>query len=31
MLWIGRVTNGRIDYANSEDQRKGALLRLKGE
>ncbi|WP_326940177.1 ABC transporter substrate-binding protein [Actimicrobium sp. GrIS 1.19] len=31
MLWIGRVTNGRIDYANSEDQRKSALLRLKGE
>ncbi|MEB0133832.1 ABC transporter substrate-binding protein [Actimicrobium sp. CCC2.4] len=29
MLWIGRIVGGRIDYANSEDQRRDALLRLK--
>lgn len=30
MLLMGVVANGRIDYAYSEDQKRGALLRLKG-
>lgn len=29
MLWIGRIVAGRVDYANSDDQRRDALLRLK--
>jgi len=29
MLLIGKVTSGRVDYAYAEDQRRGALLRLK--
>ncbi|HEX7649445.1 MAG TPA: ABC transporter substrate-binding protein [Noviherbaspirillum sp.] len=29
MLLMGVVSNGRVDYAYAEDQKKGALLRLK--
>ncbi len=31
MLLIGKVTSGRVDYAYAEDQRRGALLRLKAQ
>ncbi|GAA4011289.1 ABC transporter substrate-binding protein [Actimicrobium antarcticum] len=31
MLWIGKIAGGRIDYADSEDQRRGAVLRFKGK
>jgi branched-chain amino acid transport system substrate-binding protein len=31
MLMMGVVTNGRVDYAYSDDQKRGALLRLKGQ
>ncbi|MFT5590678.1 MAG: branched-chain amino acid transport system substrate-binding protein [Bradyrhizobium sp.] len=29
MLWIGRIVNGRVEYAYREDQRRDALLRFK--
>ncbi|WP_420093129.1 ABC transporter substrate-binding protein [Noviherbaspirillum denitrificans] len=31
MLIMGVVSNGRVDYANTDDQKKGALLRLKAQ
>lgn len=31
MLIMGVVTNGRVDYAYAEDQKRGALLRMKAQ
>ena len=31
MLWIGKIANGRVEYANSDDLRRDALLRMKGQ
>ncbi len=31
MLWIGKIAEGRVEYANSEDQKRGALMRIKAQ
>ncbi len=31
MIWIGKIAGGRVEYANSADQKRSALMRMKGQ